>query len=81
MDTNTTQIIHGTCDVLCFEPNRITIIDYKTDRVKQETSDYFLKENHRVQMEYYKKIIHQLYPNYTIEAMVYYLEIGKSITL
>ena len=81
MDPNTSQIIHGKFDVLCFEPNRITIIDYKTDRIKQETSNYFLKENHRVQMEYYKKIIHQLYPNYTIEAMVYYLEIGKSITL
>ena len=75
------QIVHGIFDVLCFDEDRITIIDYKTDRVKKTTPEYFLKENHRVQMEYYKLLLQRMYPNHHVEAFVYYLEIGKYVIL
>ncbi len=81
LDEKTNQIIHGIFDVLCIEEDRITVIDYKTDRVKKDTPEYYLKENHRIQMENYKRILKRMYPNHHVEAMVYYLEIGRYVVL
>lgn len=81
IDETTGQIVHGIFDVLCQDEDRITIIDYKTDRVKKDTPEYYLKENHRIQMEYYKLLLKRIYPTCKIEAMVYYLEIGKYVII
>lgn len=81
LEEDTHQIVHGIFDVLCFKDQSITIIDYKTDRVTKNTAHHILVENHRVQMEYYKLILKRMYPNYEVKAMVYYLEIGSSVTI
>lgn len=81
LDNQTHQIVHGIFDVLCIEEDRITVIDYKTDHVKPDTKEHYLIENHRVQMEYYKLILKRMYPQCHIEAMVYYLEIGRYVIL
>ena len=79
LDETTSQVVHGIFDVVCFKDQQITIIDYKTDRVKKDTKEYYLKENHRIQMEYYKQLLQRVYPDYSIQAIVYYLEIGKYV--
>ena len=79
LDEATSQVVHGIFDVVCFKDQQITIIDYKTDRVKKDTKEYYLKENHRIQMEYYKQLLQRVYPDYSIQAIVYYLEIGKYV--
>ena len=79
LDETTSQVVHGIFDVVCFKDQQITIIDYKTDRVKKDTKEYYLKENHRIQMEYYKQLLQRVYPGYSIQAIVYYLEIGKYV--
>lgn len=75
------QIIHGIFDVLCINSNKITIIDYKTDRVNKDTSDELLKDNHKEQMYYYKKIIKEMFSDYDVEAVVYYLNINKYVVI
>ena len=74
-------IIHGTFDVLCLNPDEITIIDYKTDRVDAHLEEDKLMEIHRPQMSYYKEIIGKMYPDRKVRAIVYYLEIGRYVVL
>lgn len=75
------QIIHGIFDVICINDDKITIIDYKTDRIAKDTNDDILKTLHQKQMEYYMKVIHTLYPTYNIASIVYYLHINRYITI
>lgn len=75
------QIIHGIFDVVCINKQKITIIDYKTDRIAKDTSENVLKNLHKEQMNYYKEIMFKVFPKYEIEAIVYYLHINRYITL
>ena len=75
------QIIHGIFDVICIDDNDVTIIDYKTDNIKQTTSDDILKSLHKPQMDYYKEILARVFPQTNIKAIVYYLHINKYVIL
>ena len=75
------QIIHGIFDVVCINDNEITIIDYKTDNIKDTTSNDLLISLHKPQMDYYKKILARVFPQANIKAIVYYLHINKYVTL
>lgn len=75
------QIIHGIFDVICIDDNDVTIIDYKTDNIKQTTSDDILKSLHKPQMDYYKEILARVFPQTNIKAIVYYLHINKYVVL
>lgn len=75
------QIIHGIFDVICIKDNNIYIIDYKTDRVAYNTDSSILKDLHKEQMDYYKKIVRMIFPNYHIQAIVYYLHIHRYIMI
>lgn len=76
-DTN--QIIHGIFDVVCINHSQITIIDYKTDRLAKNTSVDILKDLHKEQMNYYKKILARVFPQANIQAIVFYLHINKYV--
>lgn len=75
------QIIHGIFDVVCINDDEITIIDYKTDNIKDTTSNDLLISLHKPQMDYYKKILARVFPQANIKAIVYYLHIDKYVIL
>ena len=75
------QIIHGIFDAICINNNNVTIIDYKTDTLKKTTSNETLINLHKAQMDYYKKILTRVFPQAKIQAIVYYLNIDKYITI
>ena len=75
------QIIHGIFDAICINDNNVTIIDYKTDTLKKSTSNETLINLHKAQMDYYKKILARVFPQANIQAIVYYLNIDKYITI
>lgn len=75
------QIIHGIFDVIMITDNNITIVDYKTDRVSKNTTTETLKQLHKPQMEYYKKILKNVFPKGNIKAIVYYLYINTYVTI
>jgi len=75
------QIIHGIFDAICINDNNVTIIDYKTDTLKKSTSNETLINLHKAQMDYYKKILARVFPQTNIQAIVYYLNIDKYITI
>lgn len=78
---DTKQIIHGIFDVVCIQDGLVTIIDYKTDRIKKDTSKEELIALHKEQMEYYKQVLTNVFPTYQIQAIVYYLHINQYVTL
>ena len=57
------------------------IIDYKTDTISKESSIQTLEELHQGQMYYYKKIMKQMFPDYEVEAIVYYLHIHRYVVI
>lgn len=67
------QIIHGIFDAIVVQDDIITIIDYKTDRIAQNSPREALIQLHQEQMNYYKKIIRKVFPNNQIKTIVYYL--------
>ena len=75
------QIIHGIFDAICINDHNVTIIDYKTDTLKKSTSNETLINLHKAQMDYYKKILARVFPQANIQAIVYYLNIDKYITI
>ncbi|WP_249029742.1 UvrD-helicase domain-containing protein [Tannockella kyphosi] len=74
------QIIHGIFDLICIKDQTIHIIDYKTDRLKEDTNDDILMNAHLPQMNYYRKMMEKAYPSYTIKTTVYYLHINRYVS-
>lgn len=75
------QIIHGIFDVICIHNNTVTIIDYKTDRVKKDSEEDILIALHKPQMEYYIKVLKKVFSSYHIEAIVYYLYCNRYVKI
>lgn len=73
------QIVHGILDLVFVKDNKITILDYKTDRVLSTNSDESLQKLHQQQLEYYKSVLQKQFPDYEISCCVYYLHINKII--
>ena len=73
------QIIHGIFDAVCINEDKITVIDYKTDRLKANVDEATLISLHQMQLEYYKKILARVFPQTKIEALVYYLYIDRYV--
>ena len=63
------QIISGQIDRLIVLPNKVMIIDYKTNRPAAQTlSD--VPEAYRKQMQAYKKLIAHIYPDKKVETYI-----------
>jgi len=75
-DTDT--MLQGCVDMIVFENDGITIIDYKTDNIsKMET----LKERYSLQIELYKYAI-ELIENVKVKkSLIYSIKLGKSIEI
>ncbi len=68
-------LIHGIMDAVCEVEDKIIVIDYKSDRVRENDDLY---ERYRVQMEYYMNALKELYPHKEIYAYVYFIQIAKT---
>ena len=53
-------------------------MDYKTDRIKKESTNQQLIQKHQVQLDYYKKVLKDMY-HQDVQAIVYYLHIARGI--
>ena len=67
-------IVEGIIDLLCVSKEKIIIVDYKTDSVKD-------KEKHRLQLEYYKKALSTIYSGKEIETYLFYLRSSEPVLL
>ena len=68
------QIIHGFMDLVVFNKEHITILDFKTDTA---SSFEQLKEKYHLQLEMYKQSLEKMYPSYTIDTCIYSFHLKK----
>ena len=72
------QTIHGIFDLVFIYQNQIYVLDYKTDRVSQKSADDILIQKHQIQLDYYKKVLMDMY-HQDVKAIVYYLHINHGV--
>lgn len=77
-DKQMDQIVHGIFDLVFIYQNQVYVLDYKTDRVSQKNSNTKLIQKHQVQLNYYQKVIKEMYKQ-DVKAIVYYLHIDKAV--
>lgn len=71
-------VVHGIFDLVFVVQDQIYVLDYKTDRVASHNSDEALIQKHFVQLNYYQKVLKDMYQK-DIHAIVYYLHISKGV--
>lgn len=77
-DNQRDQIVHGIFDLVFVYNNQVYVLDYKTDRISVKNSQQSLIEKHKVQLDYYKKVLKEMYKQ-DIQAIVYYLHISQGV--
>lgn len=74
------QLVQGVIDIFIIEDNKVTIIDYKTDRVKSGIAgEKELKKRYAIQLDYYAKAISQITGLEIKEKIIYSFALGKQI--
>ncbi|MBQ3546704.1 MAG: helicase-exonuclease AddAB subunit AddA [Lachnospiraceae bacterium] len=74
--TGDTVLIQGIIDAYFIEDEKVVILDYKTDRIKEEQE---LVKHYVLQLEMYKKAVEQILRKEVKETVIYSVELGKSI--
>ena len=78
-DKELNQVIHGIFDLVFICDNQVYVLDYKTDRISKKNSDEDLIIKHQVQLNYYQKVLKEMYNQENVKAIVYYLHISKGV--
>jgi superfamily I DNA/RNA helicase len=65
--------LSGVIDLLHISPERVEIIDYKTDRSRHAETEY------RKQLSVYYHVLDALYPSRAIEPKIFYTESGTTV--
>jgi ATP-dependent helicase/nuclease subunit A len=73
-----TVLIQGIIDAYFIEDGKIVILDYKTDRIRDEQK---LIKHYVLQLELYKKAVEQILGKEVKEMVIYSVELGKSINV
>ncbi len=72
--------ISGRVDRLVEDQDRVTVLDYKTNRIPPKDADS-VPLTHRAQLAIYREILKPLYPAKTIDCVLVYTETAEVITL
>jgi len=64
------RVVAGTVDRLLIEPNRISVIDFKTGRVPE--TDGMIPASHRAQMSAYTEALRVIFPERDVRAALLY---------
>jgi ATP-dependent helicase/nuclease subunit A len=74
------QVVAGTADRLLIEPDRVTVVDFKTARRPPESLQQIPSATVR-QMAAYVAALMQIYPNRAVEAAVLYTQAPRLIAV
>jgi ATP-dependent helicase/nuclease subunit A len=72
--------ISGRVDRLAEDRDRVTVLDYKTNRIPPQDADS-VPLAHRAQLAIYREILKPLYPEKEIDCVLVYTETAKVISL
>ena len=66
--------VEGIIDLMCVSPDKVIIVDYKTDSIKAP-------ERHRAQLGYYRKALSTIYSGREIETWLFYLRSAEAVKI
>ena len=72
------QILHGYMDFVSIQNDRMIILDFKTDSLKEDAE--FI-QRYKGQLAMYKKAMHLLYPKHSITTCIYSLHLHRMIAI
>lgn len=78
LDSNELILIQGIIDVFFEEEDGLVLLDYKSDRLDEES--LFVKR-YQVQLQYYRKALEQILKKKVKEMIIYSLYLGKEIRI
>ena len=61
------------------EDGKLTLVDYKTDDVPLDKYEDILRENHSIQLNYYRKACNKIFDNLVNRVLIYSVKLGKCI--
>ena len=73
-------LLQGVVDCALLEPDGITVVDFKTDRVTEATAAA-RAEHYRPQVEVYGEALSRIYEQPIKEKLLYFFRLGKFVTL
>ncbi len=77
-DINTPIVVQGIIDAYFREGDKLILLDYKTDKVKEGQEDVLVKR-YETQIRYYKETLEQLTGLPVTESYIYSFALGKEI--
>lgn len=77
-DNNTPIVVQGIIDAYFREGDKLILLDYKTDKVKEGQEDILVKR-YKTQLRYYKETLEQLTGLLVAECYIYSFALGKEI--
>ncbi|NLZ83147.1 MAG: helicase, partial [Clostridiales bacterium] len=78
VDSDELVLIQGIIDAFFEEDNKLILVDYKSDWVRDEQT---LIDRYKVQLDYYHKALEQILKKEVKERIIYSLTLGKEIFL
>ncbi len=75
-------LIQGVSDLYFENPDgTLTLVDFKTDRVTQETGEKILRERHTEQLRYYKRAIEEITEKTVSKVYVYSFSLSREVEI
>jgi ATP-dependent helicase/nuclease subunit A len=78
-DQNELVLVRGIIDSYFEEDGDVILVDYKTDRVGQQTGESVLTERYKAQLKYYKRAIQASQKKEVKQAFLYSFTLGREI--
>lgn len=72
------RLINGIFDLVFKVKDKVYVLDYKTDRIAKNNTEEQLVALHKVQLDYYKKVLKHYY-GVEVTGIIYYLHNGKAV--
>ncbi|TLG77081.1 helicase-exonuclease AddAB subunit AddA [Culicoidibacter larvae] len=73
-------LVQGIMDVVLELPERIILVDYKTDMVGENTNEAQLLARYKIQLALYMRALKQAYPGRDVAGYLYFIESNQLIS-
>ncbi len=74
-------LLQGAIDCFMINGSRVTLVDFKTDRVRSVEDALKKAQKYKVQMKYYKKGLKEILGQEIDECYLYFLDIGETVKM
>ena len=74
-------LLNGAIDLLLFEADGLTVVDFKTDRVRSREELARRAQHYRTQLETYSRALERVMEKPVTRSVLYFLHVGETVEL